>query len=627
MVSQPGFFLKFINLEENNMMSHRRRPILALPQEVAERIAAGEVIERPVSVVKELVENALDAGARDVRVEIRGGGLRLMRVTDDGMGMLEDELERACARHATSKINEVEDLYRLHTLGFRGEALASIAAVAELTLLSRAIETEMAGEEHPAALLVMRGGEVVERGKRARLHGTTVTVRDLFYNVPARLKFMRGARTENGHIVQLLRRYAVGYPGVRFNLAIEENPVLQTSGTGDVATALAELYHLPLAEMLNPVQVETGEGYTLHGYVGNRSLAQHNRQHVMLFVNERWVQSRVLQEALEAGYRGLLPKGKHPLLVFHLHLPSEEVDVNVHPTKTEVRLQREAEVVAMLTQAARSVLERSPALPESAQFPGPELVYQRHLPGPRRRGLHVAESSEGYKAETAAPGTAEVLNSLRPLAQLQQAVILAEAPDGSLYLIDQHRAHERVIYEHLRSKYTGAQADRSGNGQSDLKGGSAPNEQRQQAEEQEEWSDANLLLEPVMLELKRHEAELFEQRLPMLRGLGLECERFGGRSFLIRSVPSWPEGGTEQLVGYLQELAQIAAEDSSDWEDHLLIGLACRSAMRRGRELGPDEQRSLISALASTSAPAVCPHGSPILLHYSRAFLIDRFDW
>ncbi len=595
---------RLYNLEQNNMQV--RKPILTLPQEVAERIAAGEVIERPVSVVKELVENALDAGARDVRVEIRGGGLRLMRVTDDGMGMFADELERACARHATSKINSVEDLYRLHTLGFRGEALASIAAVAELTLLSRAIETE--SEEQPAALLLIRGGEVIERGKRARLHGTTVTVRDLFYNVPARLKFMRGARTENGHIVQLLRRYAIGYPGVRFNLTIEEYPVLQTSGTGDVALALAELYHLPLAEMLNAVNIETSEGFVLHGYVGNRALAQSNRQHVMLFVNNRWVQSRPLQEALEAGYRSLLPKGKHPLLVFHLQLPSEEIDVNVHPTKTEVRLQREAEVVTLLTGAVRSVLERSPALPESAQFPGPELVYQRHLPGPRRRGLHVAESAEGYKAEAAQPGTAEVLHSLRPLAQLQQAVILAEAPDGSLYLIDQHRAHERVIYEHLRKTYMGV-------------------ETREQQTEEEEQNAANLLLEPVMLELKRHEAELFEQRLPALRGLGLECERFGGRSFLIRSVPVSIGEDTQQLVGHLQELAQIAAEDSSDWEDHLLIGLACRSAMRRGRELGPDEQRSLITALANTSAPAACPHGSPILLHYSRAFLIDRFDW
>src|SRR5579872_649745 len=187
-----------------------RIPISALPQDVAERIAAGEVIERPVSVVKELVENALDAGGRDIRVEMRGGGLRLMRVTDDGYGIPADEMERACARHSTSKIRHVEDLERLHTLGFRGEALASIAAVAEVNMVSRAIESETSGEEHPAASLTIRGGEVKERGYKARLHGTTVTVRDLFYNVPARLKFMRGPRTEATHIEQMVRRYAIG---------------------------------------------------------------------------------------------------------------------------------------------------------------------------------------------------------------------------------------------------------------------------------------------------------------------------------------------------------------------------------------------------------------------------------
>jgi DNA mismatch repair protein MutL len=627
-----------------------RSPILALSPDVAERIAAGEVIERPVSVVKELVENALDAGAHEIRVEVRGGGLRLIRVTDDGYGIPEDELERACARHTTSKISTVEDLSRLYTLGFRGEALASIAAVSELTLLSRAIETEALvddpgllrtqanqGEEHPAVWLTLRGGELTQRGRRARLHGTTVTVRDLFYNVPARLKFMRGARTEAGHILQLLQRYAAGYPAVRFNLVIEEHIALQTAGSGDLATTLAELYHLPLAELLNPISVSFdpqtpqdavgasaklaehvsilrplgwGEAqlYTLHGYVGNRALAQPNRQHITLFINGRWVQSRPLQDALEAGYRGLLPKGKHPLLVFHIDLPAEELDVNVHPAKTEVRLVREAEVAASLTQAVRSVLERSPVLPEAVQFPGPTLIYQRRLPGSRRRGLHLAESASEYSAESAPPGAAEVLLSLRPLAQLQQAVILAEAPDGSLCLIDQHRAHERMIYEHLRRIYT--------RGQTDKKEFPAINRGS---------TDAHLLLEPMIIELRHREAELFEQRLPMLRGLGLECERFGGRSFLVRSVPSIT--GQEQLVGHLHELAEIASEDSADWEDHLLIGLACRSALRRGRHLGPDEQRSLLTALAETTAPAVCPHGSPILLHYSRAFLVDKFDW
>jgi DNA mismatch repair protein MutL len=587
-----------------------RTPILALSPDVAERIAAGEVIERPVSVVKELIENAIDADVREIRVEIRGGGLRLIRVTDDGYGIPEDQLQQACARHSTNKISSVDDLSRLHTLGFRGEALASITTVSELTLLSRAIETEALGEEHPATYITLRGGEITQRGRRARVHGTTVTVRDLFYNVPARLKFMRDPRTEAGHITQLLRRFAVGYPGVRFHLAIEERTLLQTSGSGNLATALAELYHLPLAEMLNPVSYQSSEegtthSFTLHGYIGNRALVQGSRQHITLFINGRWVQSRPLHEALESGYRGLLPKGKHPLLVLHIDLPAGELDANVHPAKTEVKLVREAEVAAAVTKTIRAVLERSPALPEDMQLPGPGLIYQRRLTAPQRRGLRLAESAHEYQAEKAGPGAAEILVTLRPLAQLQQAVILAEAPDGSLYLIDQHRAHERVIYEHLCRVYIGSDT--------------------RLIEDEEQWSDSHLLLEPVIVELKRHEADLFEQRLPVLRGLGLECERFGGRSFLIRSVPN--SVGQEQLAGHLSELAHIAAEDSSDWQDRLLIGLACRSALRRGRELGIDEQRSLITALASASAPAVCPHGSPILLHYSRTFLIDKFDW
>ena len=577
----------------------QRMPLVVLSPDVAERIAAGEVIERPVSVVKELVENALDAGAHDIRVELRGGGLRLMRITDDGYGIPEDELEHVCQRHTTSKISTVEDLSHLHTLGFRGEALASIVAVSEVELVSRASETETIGEEQPALQITVRGGEITHRSRRARPHGTTITVRDLFYNVPARLKFMRGARTENNHVLQLLRRYAVGYPAVRFNLTLDEHIALQTGGSGDLIVTLAELYHLPLHEMLYPVEISDGVHYRIHGYIGNRVLAQSSRQYVTLFINGRWVQSRTLQDALEQGYRGLLPKGKHPLLILFIELPTDEVDANVHPAKIEVQLIHEDMVIGALSQTVRAVLEHSPALPEAVNFPGPVLANQRRLPGPRRRGLHIAESAEGYQAEQAPPGTAEVIASLRPLAQLQQAVILAEAPDGSLYLVDQHRAHERVIYEHLRHTSSGIQND--------------------------EQIDAHLLLEPVIVEMKRHQAELLEQRLPMLRGLGLECERFGGHSFLIRSVPT--SEGNEQLVGYLNELAEIAAEDSPDWEDHLLIGLACRSAMRRGRELGTGEQTSLLKALASVAAPAVCPHGSPILLHYSRTFLVDKFDW
>jgi DNA mismatch repair protein MutL len=584
-----------------SLRTRERAPIRQLPPQVAERIAAGEVIERPASVVKELIENALDADARAIHVEIRDGGLQLIRVSDDGHGIPEEELERACARHATSKIVGVEDLTCLRTLGFRGEALASIAAVSELTLLSRPIESELRGAEEPAAWLTVRGGEVVGRGYRARPHGTTVTVRELFYNVPARLKFVGGARAEAGQILQLLYRYAAGHPAVRFSLSVEERSLLQTSGSGDLATALAELYHLPLAELLTPLEVEE-EGVRLFGYVGNRVLAQSSRQHVMLFINGRPVQVRALQEALEAGYRPLLARGTHPLLVLHLELPAHEVDVNVHPTKSEVRLTRERELSALLTSSVRGVLERTPALPAEVVLPGPRAIYQPRLPGVRRRGLRLGEGAGAYRAE-GTPTSGELLASLRPLAQLQQTLILAEAPDGSLYLVDQHRAHERVIYEHLRRSSAGL---------------GAPGE--------EESLPARLLLEPLVLELKSWQARLLEQRLPLLAALGLECESFGGRSFLVRSVPQ-SIGDSEQLAAHLRELVAIALEEGEDWKDRLLIGLACRSALRRGRELSLAEQQELLQHLALTAAPAVCPHGSPVLLHYSRAFLSEQFAW
>src|SRR5260370_19594533 len=258
--------------------------------------------------------------------------------------------------------------------------------------------------------------------------------------------------------------------------------------------------------------------------MSNRALAQASRQHITLFINGRLVQSRPLQNALEGAYAGPLPKGKHPLLVLRIDLPAEELDANVPPAKTEVKLAREAGVAAAVTKTIRAVLERSPALPEDMQLPGPALVYEGRLHGPYRRGLRVAESAHEYPASQ---GAAEVLATLWPLAQLQQAVILAEAPDGSLYLIDQHRAHERVIYEHLRRVYTGAGV--------------------QPGEPEEQWAESHLLLEPVIVELKRHEAELFEQRLPILGALGLECEPFGGGGFLF--LPPPPRARPDVPVG------------------------------------------------------------------------------
>ncbi len=601
-----------------------RQTIALLPPEVAEQIAAGEVIERPMSVLKELLENAIDAGASEVKIEIRGGGLRLVRVSDDGCGIAADEVELAFARHATSKIRAVEDLSHLRSLGFRGEALASIAAVAEVTMIT---EAEASGL---ATLLTMRAGEVIERGHRARSRGTTVIVRDLFQNVPARLHFLKGARAEAAHLAQLARRYAVAYPHLKMGLTLDGHTTFQTSGSGQMERAIAEVYRLPVTDALLKVGPITTAGAEINGILGGRTLSQAGKQHLMLFVNGRWVQSQALLTALELGYRPVLPKGRHPLAAISIHLPPEAIDANIHPTKAEVKLLREEEICAALKAAVHDALGQSALQPPEEALPGPGNVYQYRLPLlRRRRGLPLAEQRQPYDA-TASLADAGILAELTPLAQIRQTLILAEDPQGGLYLIDQHRAHERILYEHLRHRLVGhpehsihpnhelrfaeiSDADRPGGDEAD------------QEEEALASETGQLLLEPVVIELSAHQAAVLGERLPVLAALGFACERFGGRSFLIRSTPALT--GIAGLSAHLPALAAEAAEEEENWQDRFCAAVACHAALRRGTPLSLGEQRELLANLRQTSAPAVCPHGSPLLLHYSQQFLIRQFDW
>ncbi|HEU5368287.1 MAG TPA: DNA mismatch repair endonuclease MutL, partial [Ktedonobacterales bacterium] len=334
-----------------------RQTIALLPPEVAEQIAAGEVIERPMSVLKELLENAIDAGASEIKIEVRGGGLRLVRVSDDGSGIPADEVELAFHRHATSKIRLVEDLNRLRTLGFRGEALASIAAVAEVTMIT---EAETSGL---ATLVTVRASEVIERGHRARPHGTTVIVHDLFQNVPARLRFLKGARAESAHLAQLARRYAIAYARLKVGLLLDGHTAFQTSGSGQMERAIAEVYGLPVADALLKIGPIDVAGAEIEGILGGRALSQAGKQHLMLFVNGRWVQSQALLSALEAGYRLVLPKGRHPLAAINIHVPPEAIDANIHPTKAEVKLLHEAEICAALKACVHDALGQSALQP------------------------------------------------------------------------------------------------------------------------------------------------------------------------------------------------------------------------------------------------------------------------
>ena len=562
-----------------------RRPIAVLPREVAERIAAGEVIERPQSVVKELVDNALDAGAVDVRVDIQGGGLRLIRVADDGWGIPSAELELAFQRHATSKIGGPADLLEIATLGFRGEALPSVAAVAEVDVASSA------DDGGRAATIGLRGGRVERRGTRGRPRGTTVWVRNLFQAMPARLKFMRNPRVESAQIGQLLRRYAMARPEVRFALTLDGHPSLRTTGSGRLELALAQIFGQEVASCLVPLPERTVGAGRLTGFVSGPGLSRPTRQHCVLFVNRRWVRCPPLQRALEAAYRPLLPPGRHPVAVVFVEVPPGAVDVNVHPSKDEVKLLWEGELAEALGETVRGLLGRSPRRPSDEQDFSLAATQYR-LPSPTRRAqsaLALAEQREGLWGNEALP--AHPTLNLRLIGQLQNTVLLAEGRTG-LFLVDQHRAHERVIYERLAA-------------------------QRAAGEE------AQYLLEPVVMELSAPRADLLADRLEALAQLGFACERFGGHSFLVRAAP----GGEVAVGASLAEVLEDATVESDDWRERLLIRLACRSATRRGKPLTFPEGRALLEQLARVATPALCPHGAPTILQFNRRFLERQFAW
>lgn len=561
-----------------------RRPIAVLPPEIAERIAAGEVVERPASVVRELLDNAIDAGAAEVTIELRGGGLELIRVGDDGFGIPPEEVALAFLHHATSKIRSLDDLLALRTLGFRGEALPSIAAVAEVEMLTR-------DDAHDSATrIVLRGGDVVARTRAARRRGTTVTVRHLFYNVPARLKRQPAGRGESLLVGQLVRRYALAHPSLQMSLLLDGRLSFRSSGRGRLEAAIADVYGSTVADSLltlGPLQIG---GATVRGFLSGRAITRPSREHVTLIVNGRWVISRALLTAVESAYRPFLPRGRHPIAAIVLDVPASEVDQNVHPAKTDVRLDREHEIVTALTQAICDLLGNAPVRPAAVDDFSLDTGQYR-LPMSSRR---LAEGlGSGWRASSDGAPITEHVRAMRVLAQVHESLILAEGERG-VYLIDQHRAHERIIYEKL-GRYEGGAV-----------GGQT-------------------ILEPVVLELKPQQAALLEERLADLEEIGFVCQRIGGRDFLVRAVPLVP--AQESIAVHLPLLLEEAAREGEGWRERLLASLACRTAIRRNRPLGMYEMERLVRDLAETSAPAVCPHGSPLIMHLSRGFLRRQFGW
>ncbi|MEW5938284.1 MAG: DNA mismatch repair endonuclease MutL [Chloroflexota bacterium] len=576
-------------------------PIRLLSPEVASQIAAGEVIERPASVVKELVENSLDASARALTVIVAEAGRKLIEVADDGRGIPADELELATARHATSKLFRADELFSISTLGFRGEALASIASVSRLTLTSRVADAAS------GARLRVEGGVSGRLEKVGAPVGTVVQVEDLFYNVPARLKFLKTDVTERRAIDGLLTRYALAYPNVRFKLTEDKSVTLQTSGDGDRRAILAAFYGVEVAKQMLEVTSEE-EGLTLTGFISPVALTRSNRKDITFFVNGRWVADTPLTTALIQAYHTLLMVGRYPMAALFLDIKPEDVDVNVHPAKAEVRFKNQDRVFSFVQRSTRRALLAYAPVPSVAPVLwGSQSVQTKQVGLDWSMAVDSNQSSVSSDrlsgdatpdtlSPVSRPPSLVTLPLLRLIGQIGQTYLVAEGPDG-LYLIDQHAAHERVLFEKLMAQHD------------------------------QKKIPSQALLSPTIVQLPPAQAKLLEGQLSFLQHFGFDAEEFGGNSFQVRAIPALFAGADPSSA--LRALVEDFEEDESPLQNEIeakLAGRVCkRLAVKAGQTLSPDEQRALLADLESCESPRTCPHGRPTMIHLSVDMLERQF--
>jgi DNA mismatch repair protein MutL len=569
--------------------------IRILPDEVASQIAAGEVVERPASVVKELVENALDAGAHQISITILGAGKSLIEVADDGAGISPPELALAVTRHATSKLSTAEELFHIATLGFRGEALASISSVSRLT-----IATCQPGSQQGARLLV-DAGRVSPVETTGAAPGTLIRVEELFYNVPARLKFLKQDATERAQVNGLVTRYALAYPKVRFKLTVEGAPILQTSGSGDRREVLASLYGLDTARQMLEV-VASDEGINLTGFISPLAITRSNRREITFFINGRWVQDVPLAAALIQAYHTLIMVGRYPLATLFVELPPEEVDVNVHPAKSEVRFRQPDRIFSAVQRAVRrALLAYTPVptlTPGRSWWTTPPANPAARVPDPAwEMAADERQTSPAVPAIAGSqPDLPAKLPLLRLVGQVGAAYLVAEGPDG-LYLIDQHAAHERVLFEKLMDQGAASQVV------------------------------SQALLQPATLELGSQSAILLSEYLGILNRYGFQVEPFGQSAFLIRAVPYLmadidPRSALQALVEEFEEDEEPLKQEV---EARLIARICKRAAVKAGKVLTPAEQTALVEGLEGCRSPRTCPHGRPTMIHLSADLLERQF--
>ncbi len=581
--------------------AERRAPIRRLDAALAAKVAAGEVIERPASVVKELLENSIDAGATRVRVELVEGGQALIRVQDDGRGIPPPEVELAFQRHATSKMATLDDLFTIRTLGFRGEALPSIAAVAEVELASCCADDggEQGGQAH-GTVVQAHGAAVTRQAPRGLPPGTTVTVRDLFTAVPARLKYLKSRSGEVAAVQSVVAHYAMAYPALRLTLYSESRPIFSSPGTGRLSDVVAALYGADVAGRM--LEIEGGHRDTrVWGLVTPPDINRPSRAYQSFFVNGRWVRNRMLAVALEEAYHTHLMVGRHPIGVVYLSLPPDLVDVNAHPTKSEVKFLYDREVFAAVRNAASAAVLAT--MPEPGRVlggidtpDGEEMAEQQPFalgddPGAAPTAPAGPRDESGGPAARPRP---DMMPVLRVLGQANSLYIIAEGPDG-VYMVDQHAAHERVIFDELM----GVAPDRP--------------------------VEAQFLLEPLPVELSAAQCEALETCADDLTPLGFAVEPFGAAACLVRAVPAVLAAGdpTETLRELLESRATKG--EVADWRERSLTTIACKSAVKAGQSLALEEMRQLLYRLERTARPRTCPHGRPTMILLSASQLEREF--
>lgn len=568
--------------------------IQILSDELASQIAAGEVVERPASVVKELIENSLDASANSIEVNIKEAGKKLIEVHDDGLGIPEDQLQIALSRFATSKLHTAKDLFNINTLGFRGEALASIASVSRFSITSKD-----SGSIN-ASRLIVDGGKNGEVENVAAPGGTVIRVEDLFFSVPARLKFMKTDNTEKRHINEFVSRYAIAYPDVRWKLTQDKKTIIQSSGNGDRRENLKFIFEKKIAQEMLEVDIQYDD-IEISGFISPTSATRSNRRGITFFINGRWVQDSSLAAAFSRAYQSLIMVGRYPFGIIFVKMPPQSIDVNVHPAKAEVRFKDQSKVFSAVQRAVKRTLMAYSPVPhmniqklwnqaESSSFESQNSISFGNS------GLDEnTKTTDVGQSQQELGGRIEKIPLLRLIGQIGSTYIVAEGPDG-LYLVDQHAAHERILFEKF-------------------------------IDQAKTKVPTQKLLIPETVTLPENDSKTLEGNFEKISKLGFDIEEFGPNTFRIKGLPAILSGSEPQT-----ELRIVLDEIEENQEPHkemkierIIARICKRAAVKGGKVLSGEEQKALLNDLEKCENPRSCPHGRPTMIHLSIDLLEKQF--